>query len=275
MFGKLFIVADLIADMILSKVEVFEFLDQARRAMYRRPAPEEKGKTICWFYMLEEEEITGIFKSSNPTLLIKRIVLEEKAIAKLEKGIQEIMDHHHLTAAQMSEMFGMSRQSLRDWSCGRSKPQHYVLNLIEWALDYPVKYKYDESASVKELTHPTSYISKVIGIPQRTVEDWRSGRRKSTKYVESLVCSYMTLVEGRDFPKRTRKLVYPEGVKQVNDKMRQLFDVIGADQGLLKYNTFPVEQLLDLLRCDIGEDGEIIDRDNGKGTGIYFDQIKY
>lgn len=44
---------------------------------------------------------------------------------------------------------------------------------------------------------------------------------------------------------------------------------------MMQYNRMTTDEILDCIHCGIDEDGEIIDQDTGKATGIYFEDVEY
>lgn len=191
---KIFIVGNLIAEDRITDVAFMFYKEIAREDMYKRPLPEKKGKTICCRYVIDNLQYLSLF-FGNTRQQFAELMKNNQPVEYFEKGIEEIMSYHSIKPAMMCEKFGMSRQSMRDWVSGRSTPPVYVLNMIEWFLSNHKDYQFDETASIKKLCEipifTCAYISDIVGIPVRTIEDWKSGRRNPTKYVESLIYAYM------------------------------------------------------------------------------------
>lgn len=61
----------------------------------------------------------------------------------------------------------------------------------------------------------------------------------------------------------------------MNEKMKELCEIVGVNPEMMQYNRMTTDEILDCIHCGIDEDGEIIDLDTGKGTGICFDEIEY
>lgn len=61
----------------------------------------------------------------------------------------------------------------------------------------------------------------------------------------------------------------------MNEKMRELCEIVGVNPEMMQYNRMTTDEILDCIHCGVDEDGEIIDLDTGKDTGIYFDEIEY
>ena len=60
----------------------------------------------------------------------------------------------------------------------------------------------------------------------------------------------------------------------MNEKMRELCTIVGANPEMMSYNRMTADEILDCLCCTVDDEGEIID-DNGKATGIWYDEIEY
>lgn len=60
----------------------------------------------------------------------------------------------------------------------------------------------------------------------------------------------------------------------MNEKMRELCTIVGANPEMMSYNRMTTDEILDCLCCTVDDEGEIID-DNGKATGIWYDEIEY
>lgn len=58
----------------------------------------------------------------------------------------------------------------------------------------------------------------------------------------------------------------------MNEKMKELLEKIGAD--LITNHSMTTDEILDCLCCTVDDEGEIID-ENGKATGIWYDEIEY
>lgn len=273
MFDKLYVVATVIADAYLTDIAFMEYKDQARKEMYKRPVPAEGGVTTYFGYVIDRADHIKLFVG-DPSEQLRKMMHTYEPLEKVEKGIKEIMKHHGMTAAQMSEKFGISRQSLRDWSSGRASPKNYVLNLIEWALEYHLLYQYDENASVSDLPYSNVGIAKITGMPIRTLEDWKSGRRKPTKYVESLICCYVREIEEMGKRRQDVNSDHSNG-NVVNEKMVQLCNKVGADPELLKAGRLSIEEMLAFTHCFVDSSGEIIDQDTMESTGIMYEDVVY
>lgn len=61
----------------------------------------------------------------------------------------------------------------------------------------------------------------------------------------------------------------------MNEKMKELCEIVGVNPEMMQYNRMTTDEILDCIHCGIDEDGEIIDLDTGKDTGICFDEIEY
>lgn len=58
----------------------------------------------------------------------------------------------------------------------------------------------------------------------------------------------------------------------MNEKMKELLDKIGVD--LITNHGMTTDEILDCICCTVDEEGEIID-ENGKATGIWYDEVEY
>lgn len=61
----------------------------------------------------------------------------------------------------------------------------------------------------------------------------------------------------------------------MNEKMRELCQIVGAEPELMSYNRMTTDEILECIHCRVDEDGEIIDTDTGKPTGIWYDEVAY
>nr|DAQ57848.1 MAG TPA: hypothetical protein [Caudoviricetes sp.] len=61
----------------------------------------------------------------------------------------------------------------------------------------------------------------------------------------------------------------------MNEKMKELCEIVGVNPEMMQYNRMTTDEILDCIHCGVDEDGEIIDLDTGKDTGICFDEIEY
>lgn len=61
----------------------------------------------------------------------------------------------------------------------------------------------------------------------------------------------------------------------MNEKMRELCKIVGANPEMMQYNRMTTDEILDCIHCGVDEDGEIVDLDTGKLTGIWYEEIDY
>lgn len=61
----------------------------------------------------------------------------------------------------------------------------------------------------------------------------------------------------------------------MTEKMRELCALVGAEPELMAHNRMTTDEILACIHCEVAEDGEIVDLDTGKLTGIWFDEIEY
>lgn len=58
----------------------------------------------------------------------------------------------------------------------------------------------------------------------------------------------------------------------MNEKLNELLDILGID--LITNRSMTTDEILGCLGCTVDEEGEII-ADNGKPTGIWYEEIEY
>ena len=61
----------------------------------------------------------------------------------------------------------------------------------------------------------------------------------------------------------------------MNEKMKMLCQIVGAEPELMSYNRMTADEILECIHCRVDDEGEIIDIDTGKPTGIWFDEVEY
>lgn len=61
----------------------------------------------------------------------------------------------------------------------------------------------------------------------------------------------------------------------MNEKMKELCKIVGVNPEMMQYNRMTTDEILDCIHCGVDEDGEIIDLDTGKPTGIWYADIEY
>lgn len=61
----------------------------------------------------------------------------------------------------------------------------------------------------------------------------------------------------------------------MNNKMRELCAIVGAEPELMQYNRMTTDEILECIHCGVDEEGEIIDLDTGKPTGIWYEEVVY
>lgn len=60
----------------------------------------------------------------------------------------------------------------------------------------------------------------------------------------------------------------------MNEKLNELLSIVGCD--LVTNHSMTIDEILECIHCTVDEDGEVIDMDTGKRTGIWYDDlIKY
>lgn len=59
----------------------------------------------------------------------------------------------------------------------------------------------------------------------------------------------------------------------MNEKMNELLNIVGCE--LVTNHGMTTDEILECICCTVDEDGEIIDMDTGKATGIWYEEIEY
>ena len=63
-----------------------------------------------------------------------------------------------------------------------------------------------------------------------------------------------------------------EELKMMNKKLNELLNILNMD--LITNHSMTTDEILECLGCTVDDEGEIID-DNGKSTGIWYEEIEY
>ncbi|MBO7251808.1 MAG: hypothetical protein J6V25_04190 [Oscillospiraceae bacterium] len=61
----------------------------------------------------------------------------------------------------------------------------------------------------------------------------------------------------------------------MNEKMRELCAIVGAEPELMQYSRMTTDEILECIHCTVDDDGEIVDMDTGKPTGIWYEEVCY
>lgn len=61
----------------------------------------------------------------------------------------------------------------------------------------------------------------------------------------------------------------------MNEKMRKLCKIVGAEPELMQYNRMTTDEILECIHCGLDDEGEIINLDTGKPTGIWYEEVEY
>lgn len=56
-------------------------------------------------------------------------------------------------------------------------------------------------------------------------------------------------------------------------KIEELLNIVGCD--LVTNRSMTTDEILDCIHCGVDTEGEIIDLDTGKPTGIWYEEIEY
>lgn len=59
----------------------------------------------------------------------------------------------------------------------------------------------------------------------------------------------------------------------MNEKMNELLNIVGCE--LVANHSMTTDEILDCIHCTVDDEGEIIDLDTGKPTGIWYEEIEY
>lgn len=59
----------------------------------------------------------------------------------------------------------------------------------------------------------------------------------------------------------------------MNEKMKELLKIVGCD--LVSNHSMTTDEILECIGCTVDDEGEIIDQDTGKPTGIWYEEIEY
>ena len=59
----------------------------------------------------------------------------------------------------------------------------------------------------------------------------------------------------------------------MNEKLRELLNIVGCD--LVTNRSMTTDEFLECIHCTVDDEGEIIDQDTGKPTGIWYEEIEY
>lgn len=60
----------------------------------------------------------------------------------------------------------------------------------------------------------------------------------------------------------------------MNAKMNELFEIVGASAEMMDTNRMTTDEILENIHCGVDEEGEIIDLDTGKLTGIWYEEVE-
>lgn len=60
----------------------------------------------------------------------------------------------------------------------------------------------------------------------------------------------------------------------MNAKMNELFEIVGANAEMMDTNRMTTDEILENIHCGVDEEGEIIDLDTGKLTGIWYAEVE-
>lgn len=59
----------------------------------------------------------------------------------------------------------------------------------------------------------------------------------------------------------------------LNAKFNELLNILDID--LIVNHSMTTDEILELIHCGVDDEGEIIDLDTGKATGIWYEEILY
>lgn len=60
----------------------------------------------------------------------------------------------------------------------------------------------------------------------------------------------------------------------MNAKMTELFEIVNANAEMMDTNRMTTDEILENIHCGVDEEGEIIDLDTGKLTGIWYEEVE-
>lgn len=61
----------------------------------------------------------------------------------------------------------------------------------------------------------------------------------------------------------------------MNAKMNELFEIVNANAEMMDTNHMTTDEILENIHCGVDEEGEIVDLDTGKTTGIWYEEVEY
>ena len=61
----------------------------------------------------------------------------------------------------------------------------------------------------------------------------------------------------------------------MNEKTKELCAIVGANPDLMQHNHMTTDEILECINCSVDEEGEIIDNETRKLTGIWYEEIEY
>lgn len=61
----------------------------------------------------------------------------------------------------------------------------------------------------------------------------------------------------------------------MNAKMNELFEIVNANAEIMDTNRMTTDEILENIHCGVDEEGEIVDLDTGKSTGIWYEEVEY
>lgn len=61
----------------------------------------------------------------------------------------------------------------------------------------------------------------------------------------------------------------------MNAKMNELFEIVNANAEMMDTNRMTTDEILERIHCGVDEEGEIVDLDTGKPTGIWYEEVEY
>ena len=59
----------------------------------------------------------------------------------------------------------------------------------------------------------------------------------------------------------------------MNEKMNELLNIVGCE--LVANHSMTTDEILDCIHCTVDDEGEIIDLNTGKPTGIWYEEVEY
>lgn len=60
-----------------------------------------------------------------------------------------------------------------------------------------------------------------------------------------------------------------------NERKDELFEIVNANAEMMGTNRMTTDEILENIHCGVDEEGENVDLDTGKPTGIWYEEVEY